>query len=272
MTDFRAFCQAHGLIVDRLVSDGSWRRVPTEDHPRRRNGAYKFVRNIGWVQNWATMDAPVMWKGQDASPADVSATVADRRAKAEQMARQHARAAAEARRLMGEAELTGHAYLVGKGFQKATGFVLEDVLLVPMRDHRTDDLINVQRIAKDGVKRFLPGGRAKGAVHVLGPRKGVRGKWLCEGYATGLSIRAAAESMMMPLQVIVCFSAGNMEHVAPYFSDAKVFADHDESRRGQEAAEKIGRPWVMSPVEGEDANDLHRRAGIRALVKLMQEV
>jgi len=272
MSDFRSFALAHGLIIDRLIADGAWHRVPTADHAHRRNGAYKLERNIGWAQNWATMDSPVMWKGQDAAPADWSATVAERRAKAEKMARQHAQAAAEARRMMGEAELAGHAYLVAKGLQKATGFVLDDVLLVPMRDHRTDDLINVQRIAKDGGKKFLPGGRAKGAVHVMGPRKAVRSKWLCEGYATGLSIRAAAESMMLPTQVIVCFSAGNMEHVAPYFSDAKVFADHDESRRGQEAAEKIGRPWVMSPLEGEDANDMHRRMGVRALVNLMQSV
>lgn len=272
MTDFGEFCRAHGLDVDRPRADGVWHRVPTTDHPNRRNGAYKLERDVGWVQNWATMEAPAMWRGQTATQVDWSATVADRNARAEKMARQHARAAAEARRMMDVAELVGHPYLVAKGLQKVVGFVSDGVLLVPMRDHRSDALINIQRIERDGTKRFLPGGRAKGAVHVLGPRKSVRAKWLCEGYATGLSILAAGASMMMPIQVIVCFSAGNMEHVAPYFSDAKVFADNDESRRGEQAADKIGRPWVMSPQVGEDANDFHRRSGVRALVSLMQSV
>ncbi len=270
--DFRSFASAHGLVIDRLIADGAWHRVPTSDHPRKRNGAYKVEGGVGWVQNWATMESPSTWKDEGASPPLWRDAERQRRERDEKVARQHARAAAEARSLLEGSEVTGHPYLVAKGLQKAVGLVRDDVLLVPMRDHRTGDLINVQRIDREGGKRFLPGGRAKGAVHVIGPRQAVRQKWLCEGYATGLSIAAAGVSMMLPIQVIVTFSAGNMEHVAPYFTDAMVFADHDASGRGEEAARKIRRPWVMSPEVGEDANDMHRRTGVRALVKLMQSL
>ena len=51
---FDAFCRAHGLLVDGIEA-GRWVRVPTEDHPRTRNGAYKYLGDVGFVQNHATM-------------------------------------------------------------------------------------------------------------------------------------------------------------------------------------------------------------------------
>ena len=66
--------------------------------------------------------------------------------------------------------------------------------------------------------------------------------------------------------MLVCFSANNLEHVAPQVRGrAFVFADHDASGPGQRTAEATGLPWCMSPIEGEDANDLHQRAGLMAV-------
>jgi putative DNA primase/helicase len=97
-----------------------------------------------------------------------------------------------------------------------------------------------------------------------------RERWLCEGYASGLSARAALRDMGRDSQVIVCFSAGNLVHVAPHVRrPALVMADNDESGAGRRAAEESGLPWVMPPDVGCDANDWHQRYGLRALVKLM---
>ena len=53
---------------------------------------------------------------------------------------------------------------------------------------------------------------------------------------------------------------------------ACVFADHDKSGAGQQAAEQTGLPWCMSHIEGEDANDLHQRAGVLAVRQLLMQV
>jgi hypothetical protein len=66
---FHDFARAHGLIIRDLISH-RWVSTPTEDHPRKRNGRYKYLGNVGWVQNWATMESPTMWKDSAAAPVD----------------------------------------------------------------------------------------------------------------------------------------------------------------------------------------------------------
>jgi putative DNA primase/helicase len=46
-----------------------------------------------------------------------------------------------------------------------------------------------------------------------------------------------------------------------------VFADNDESKTGEKAAEQTGLPWIMAGTVGWDANDLHKAAGLFAVVK-----
>ena len=70
--------------------------------------------------------------------------------------------------------------------------------------------------------------------------------------------------------VLICFSAGNMTHVSSVLGgEQAVFADHDASGAGQAAAKATGARWCMSPELGEDANDMHKRAGVFAVAKLM---
>jgi len=71
----------------------------------------------------------------------------------------------------------------------------------------------------------------------------------------------------------VCFSDSNMVHVAEQIKGpAFVVADNDKSLAGERAAVKTGLPWRMSDVLGEDANDLHHRAGLAALCKLILDL
>jgi putative DNA primase/helicase len=43
-------------------------------------------------------------------------------------------------------------------------------------------------------------------------------------------------------------------------------ADNDKSGAGEKAAKETGLPWAMPSAVGMDANDLHQRDGLRALV------
>jgi putative DNA primase/helicase len=158
-----------------------------------------------------------------------------------------------------------HPYLKAKGFPDAKGLVVGEELIVPMRDVNTQRVVGAQRIQVSGEKRFIPGTRAKGAVFVLG-----RGRepWLVEGYATGLSVQAALR--FSDVRVVVCFSAGNLAHVAK-ITGGRIVADHDASGTGQRVAKASGLPWCMSPTLGDDANDLHMRAGLGAVRSMLRD-
>jgi putative DNA primase/helicase len=88
-----------------------------------------------------------------------------------------------------------------------------------------------------------------------------------------LSVRDALRALHRPARVVVCFSAGNLQHVAALVGGARfVMADNDKSGTGCRVAIATGLPWTMPPVEGDDANDLHLKAGIPALVSLMRSL
>jgi hypothetical protein len=109
---FHDFARAHGLIIRDLISH-RWVSTPTEDHPRKRNGRYKYLGNVGWVQNWATMESPTMWKDSAAAPVDYRKVFAESEKKREQDAK---KAADKAAWILGKVEKKPHAYLAAKGF------------------------------------------------------------------------------------------------------------------------------------------------------------
>ncbi len=71
---FEDFARLHGLMLGSVIP-GKWVAVPTEDHPRKRNGRYKYLGDVGWVQNWATMQSPEMWKSGEARPMHIARAV-----------------------------------------------------------------------------------------------------------------------------------------------------------------------------------------------------
>jgi len=268
---FLNHAQAHGLIIHELISDGRWHRVPTDDKPKKRNGAYLYDGRRGVVKNWATMElfSPFPERGAYLHPINRQDLNERRKKDEKDEAFRHAKAAQEALRQLSEASLAKHPYLARKGFPEALGLVLDKKLLIPMRDYKSGQVISLQSIGPD--KKFLFGGRAKGATFTIGNKGGQR--WLVEGYATGLSVKAALDALYIQAQVCICFSASNLQYVAERIPGNRfVFADHDESGTGQRVAEATGLPWVMSPVVGEDANDLHQRAGIWELVRVFNSI
>lgn len=158
-----------------------------------------------------------------------------------------------------------HPYLATKGFPTIFVPVRGDTLVLPMRDFKTDEVWNIQKIDAKGGKFYQKDGRAKGLV--LRMKLGSGPRVYVEGFATGLSVRRAMQVMGEQGHVIVTFSAGNLAYVAKEEAEPLgcVVADNDEKGAGQKAAEATGLPWWMPPTVGADANDFHKSEGICAL-------
>ena len=208
---------------------------------------YHFAKSYGWRG-----EAPTARQPEPATRRlEAAAEERKRHAAAE-------RAAQTAEQLLLKAAYRTHPYLARKGFSDAKGLVLDDELIIPMRESHTNVLMGVQRIQEDGSKRFLAGSRVKGAVYRIG-RGAMR--WYCEGYATGLSVHAALTRLYRNDAVVVCFSANNLAYVA---RNGYVVADHDANGVGETYARRTGLPWWMPPEFG-DANEVHQAHGVEAL-------
>ena len=132
----------------------------------------------------------------------------------------------------------------------------EKLLVIPMRIDKS--LVGVQLITEEGVKRFLTGQRTANAEFTL-DNKGPH--YLCEGYATALSLRAILKNYKRRYTLHICFSAGNMKKIAATLPGGYVIADNDLSGTGERVAKEIGWPYWMSPEVG-DCNDHHLREGL----------
>lgn len=281
MTDFHSFAMAHGLVINHLHPADKVQRCPTVDKPRSKNGAWFWDGFRGWVSDWA-QGGEIHWfdnpQAKQWTDADRKAWAQRKQATQQRQEDGWGRAAMQASLMLRDTELKTHDYLHYKGLGDSVGLVNDqNELLVPMRHHKTNDLQGLQLIRwlPDEMryeKKMLPGMRAKGCALRMGP-KTAQETFLCEGYATGLSIDIAARLMRLNAAVLICFSDSNMVHVASMVKGrAYVCADNDESGAGQRAAEKTNLPYCMSPVLGEDFNDLHARAGLVEAAKLLMRV
>ena len=201
-----------------------------------------------------------------------------------------------------------HPYLRAKGFRKQQGLVRNNKLHIPMISYDTVDqpvrtIRAVQTINTAGQKLFEPRNcQVSNCVYPL-PWEATDGPlWWCEGYATGLSIRAALLCAGRTAdRVLVAFSAANMARLAARAGRGYVIADHDLHRcldphcrqtwdappasadpcpvcRGPAAkptgltyAQASNRPWWQPPDPG-DANDFHRSHGLQNLGRLLSKL
>lgn len=195
--------------------------------------------------------------------------------------------------------VVSHAYVLRKQIQAECVRVdAKGRLLVPMIDYSAGVMVGVQRIDADGAKRFTAGCAKEGAGVRLGV---VSGRYpvilICEGYATGCSIRMALD---MKVAVFVAFDAGNLlplgKRVRALYPDARiVFCADDDYRtriRGQllnvgivkakKAAKSVGvfmkkRAHVVYPIFAQrtnekwtDFNDLHIAEGLPEVKKQLE--
>ena len=253
---FEQFAALHGLRIPSIVF-GKWARVPTEDKPKHRNGAYKLLDGIGFVQNHATMTEVAVWRpdGADAKAPQVDRALIERAER--EAAQRREKAAQRAELMLSQCELAPHPYFAAKGFPDHLVNVLDGKAVIPMRS--AGRIVGCQLIDEEGGKKFLPGQASGGAEFVMD----AKGRHVvCEGYATGLSVQRALANLKQRATIHVCFSAGNMARIARDLPTGLVIADNDASGTGERVAKDIGWPYWMSDVVGEDANDAHQRAGL----------
>ena len=258
---FKDFCLSHGILVDRQPRLGVWERFPTAAHPKKRNGAVKWMGDYGFIQDHAIHTEVIFWREDGpvkVDPRIVRAAIAQA---AEDRRKLQENAAMRASMIVNRCVIGRHDYLRRKGFPDERALIWchdqTEHMVVPMYD-RFNRLVGLQTIDAEGNKKFLYGQQTSGANFIIG--RGIN--ILCEGYATGLSIRDAARALKRDWRVHVCFSASNLVPISQRLEPGIVIADNDQSGTGEAVAKKTGwRYWISDQV-GEDFNDYHRRRGL----------
>lgn len=120
-----------------------------------------------------------------------------------------------------------HPYLIAKGVRSYSLRQRGDELLVPL--YSGGVLVNLQRIAPHGGKRFLFGGRIKGTYSPLGRITPGKPLCICEGWATGATLHESGYT------VACAMNAGNLKPVAlalrAEYPDTEIIIAGDDDRR-----------------------------------------
>lgn len=198
------------LIRFRCDGDGKgrqngWAIVYLDERPAGAFGNYR----LGLSRKWKSGDDTPLSAEERATLRREWAEAKQRRA--EERERNESEAATDALEMWGRAVPAGaaHPYVAKKRLDPAPLRELDGKLLIPMVD-ASGVLWNLQRIAGDGAKRFLRGGRTDGLFTIIGEFT-ARGETCCigEGYATMAAVHRASG-----YPCVAAFSAKNMAAVA----------------------------------------------------------
>lgn len=149
-------------------------------------------------------------------------------------------------------------YVKAKGIEpEAARWTNDGTLLVPMVRYDADgyQIVGLQKIGADGSKRFNRGMEKAGASLRLGVLDNALVAIVCEGYATGCSIRMA---LKRSVPVIVAFDAGNLKPVAAtlraqYPTLPLIFAADDDFLLEQRYAAWLADEFQLTtvpPIDG----------------------
>ncbi|MNP07463.1 DNA primase TraC [compost metagenome] len=163
-----------------------------------------------------------------------------------------------------------HPYLIRKGIKPHNARQRGSELLIPLCFN--GKLVNLQRIKPDGYKRFLFGGRVTGCYSPLGKVTPGEPLYICEGWATGATIREETGHA-----VACAMNCGNLlaagEHLRQRHPSAVLIFAGDDDRKtegnpGRTAATKAAAalgcgvvfpPWTgAEPLALSDFNDLRQ--------------
>lgn len=285
-------CASVGIKPPRAYQPGKWAKCDTLDGKSGKGDGRVIadgLKVVGW--NWKTGEKATIWlKDRDSLSSVEKRQFAERKAKDEaEAARRAAEAAGKAAQIVEAAKLSTHPYFAAKGFAAEKALVLdagkirqiagdyliagERAVIMPARIGQR--ITSVQLVWEDGTKKFLAGGEISGSCHRIAKGSDT---WLCEGYATGLSLRTALKSLNRVDTVLCCFSASNVAAVAKRIDGrCYIAADHDKAMEqfgglgtGEHWARVAGKPYALPPEPG-DINDMHMSAGIFAVQKLLAE-
>lgn len=233
------------------------------------SGAFGSWKDTGTWHNWSSRK-PADYLEADLIRQRIEHAKSQREA---DQARRQAAAANYASRLWRDARpaCEDHPYLAAKHVDAYRLRQLGDVLLVPL--YVDGALCNLQRISADGTKRFLSGGRVRGAYSPIGALGPGLPLYVCEGWATGATIHAQTGAA-----VACAMNAGNLKPVAQTLRSRHgsalqivIAGDDDRQTEGNPgrtaataAAIAIGADVAFpewpegAPIELTDFNDLQR--------------
>ena len=165
-----------------------------------------------------------------------------------------------------------HPYLSAKRVSGELIRQSDGALLIPIY-HANRELVNLQRIYANSGKFFMVDAEIMGCFSVLGTLKQARKAFICEGFATGMSLY-----QQYKLPVVVAFMAGNIKKVGLTIrqlypsleiiicADNDIHPDDSIINAGvhysREAAGLIGAKVLIPFLDGKvDFNDLVNSSG-----------
>lgn len=276
MPDIIATLRAAGYDTSRLrgpLVPGKFYRLPAPGKGKSDKNGWVKLHDDGVASygDWTTGERHTWHAANDNTPRRDPVADAARRAAQERARADAATAAAGTAARVWESgkPATDHPYLTRKGIAcDGLRVDLSGRLLVPVYDARTGALASVQRIDRDGEKRFLKDTTTEGGHYII---PGVLPRIFVEGLATGATIHAATGR-----EVVVCFNAGGLKSVAAILAQPGdvVAADNDNAAKpgerfgkrldaygtGHRAAMATGLPWFMPATPGQDWNDAGEEA------------
>lgn len=187
---------------DKAGARNGWVVFHDGEHPAAAFGSWR----TGERGTWAARSTKPLTRAERTT---IQRQAREREAvRRDEQGRVHAEARQRAQALLSKARpaTSGHPYLQRKGVHAFGLLQLRQMLVVPAFDS-AGLLHTLQFIGPDGTKRMLTGGRIRGCYFPIG--KPARDLLLCEGYATGATLRMASGEA-----VAVAFSAGNLLPVA----------------------------------------------------------
>lgn len=288
-------CSEVGIIPPEAIRYGKWLKTDTLSG-KNGKGDGRVILDEARVtaHNWQTGVSATVWLENSLPPKEKRRIASQVKQEIERQKDRAYRAAGIASGILQAAAPASHPYLAAKGFREEKALVIsadyirlhagdylvpaagQQAIVVPARIG--DRVTSVQLIWENGTKKFLFGGEIGGASHRIS--KGVD-TWLCEGFATGLSVRTALKGLKISATVLCCFSASNIAAVAKQVRGrCFIAADNDKPIEqfnglgaGEYYARVTGEPYGMPPEITTDFNDMHQRAGIfavqRSLISIM---
>ncbi|TIN20162.1 MAG: hypothetical protein E5Y51_03705 [Mesorhizobium sp.] len=288
-------CSAVGINPPKRRDYGKWLQTDTLSG-KNGKGDGRVIINETHVtaHNWQTGENVTVGIGGDIEKREQKKIAQQVQAAKRKQANDAARAARIATDMMATARTSSHPYLIIKGFRDEKAMVIGAAevrriggdYLVPSDDCRAAVIIparvggqvtSAQLIWEDGTKKFLYGGSTAGAMHRVS--SGVD-TWLCEGYATAITVRTALHGMKVKPTVLCCFSAANVAAIAGKIDGRAFIAAENDKPLAQFGglgtseyyARKTSLPYGKPDI-GSDFNDLYQKAGIfvvqRALTAIM---
>ena len=214
---FATFIRSHGYEPTSEIIAGRWIRFG-----RKKAVSAKFYEDGmgGFLHDWSA-GSKYCWFADrdDSSPEEREKRQREidaiRKASDARERLAHTSVAIRAEKLFRDAPIASeeHTYLVKKQIGSHGLKQIGHELLVPvysvMGEFQTIQFITDSAYTSGNNKRFFTGGKKKGGCHFIGEMLTGKPIYICEGYATAVSVYEDTKCL-----TLVAFDAGNLIHVA----------------------------------------------------------